>query len=1426
MSHSQPTIGQRDPRRAAPGAMILLGCLWLLLLAVPRLAVAGTCGNGLLDAGESCDDGNLVAGDCCTPTCQLVVCNATTVNPISWTELGPFDLGGRITALAVDPNDSAHLFAGTPAGGLWDSSDGGQHWTSVAPWLGTVPISALAFDPNSAGTILAGTGGITDGGSVEPGIGILRSTDGGASWQESADGQSLRYVSALLFWAQEPGRVLAASDLGVQLSLDGGLTFSDQLGGDAISALVRDPFSAEALFAAGRRSLYRSDDRGATWQTVSDWPLLVGDVNGAGTVALALSGQTPGLLYATVQVLAGFNQTDRVLLLRSTDGGQSFSLLTTAPDFCPDVESCGYAQALAIDPLDDQRLLIGGDRLYRSTDGATTWTALGSDPWDIHEIRLTTNGGWIAASGGVSELNAAWTSASARNVGLAATRVLALDASADLPPELLVGSADSGLQRGVGATPTWSLLHGNRSAIGVVRFDPFVADRIFLSEWRGGIYRSIDDGATFQLIEQGLDLAQPSVDRLPIEPSSLLLDTLYTGRLQLFESIDAGLNWTTFSELGSPEILEVAASPVDSDRVYFTLRQGGALYKRDNIDTGLLPVDADPGLQLTSIYLDPAAENVIYLGGVDTASRQGRAFKSFDFGVNWDDITPQDLPAVHDLVKDPYGVLFAATADGIWRSGNDGFTWSRFDQGLTAVGVQALRVADGSLFAGTVGRGVFRLSLGELTAIDTIPPGQQLLVDGQLVSTPYFGIWPAGIEHQVETYLLQTADSRQEFVAWSDGGAQAHALTGTGSNTALTAAIRQLFRLRTDAPPPVGGTILSEPPSADGFYEAGSFVSLIAQPAPDHRFTGFTGNLNGSQSILGFAVIDQPRAVSANFEPLRLEIKTEPPGLAVRVDGTTAKSPVVRTWDSGSQHSVAVDEFVDVDPTVPEIFVFDHWSDLRPRQHTLLVRRDTFLTDLTAHYIPTVRSMVVKRGTSRRVRSAGLRDAPRQAGLEIGSDPGASVPAAVQLVRGTIDGVVTTEFALAAAEPRLTTHAFVYGGSGANAASGGRPASQTRVVLFNPFPQASSVDLLLRDSSGGAIVARPGAVTVPAHGWRNLILNDELLLPDPYAGMLSIFATSALVVSVQTVQENLRPTTFLDPLVSARFLAGDQGMPRFAQVQVLLPTAGTTHRLALFNPHPVAITGSVDLLDSSGAPLALVGAGAASITYNIPLGGYLLWEFEVAGSVAGAPPTAQVRIHADKSEATPLVQLVEEQTVGSSASGPLLLPRSLPPSRRGTAFLAPVDLSRRDSGLVLTNRNPASVAVAVTLRDLDGATVASTSLNIAAEEQVAVLAGVLFPAVGANFRGTLLATATPALEGVAVTYALNGRGEILAAGFPALDPNGRTAPELPRYFPFAIDGDSWSAEWWLFNRAERARSAQFFFYGPQGARTYLEMETP
>src|SRR5260221_11189681 len=56
---------------------------------------------------------------------------ALGLSPGTWSAAGPTNIGGRLTALAVDPNDSNHVWAGAAAGGVFESRDAGDTWTPV-----------------------------------------------------------------------------------------------------------------------------------------------------------------------------------------------------------------------------------------------------------------------------------------------------------------------------------------------------------------------------------------------------------------------------------------------------------------------------------------------------------------------------------------------------------------------------------------------------------------------------------------------------------------------------------------------------------------------------------------------------------------------------------------------------------------------------------------------------------------------------------------------------------------------------------------------------------------------------------------------------------------------------------------------------------------------------------------------------------------------------------------------------------------------------------------------------------------------------------------------------------------------------------------------------------------------------------------------
>ncbi len=279
----------------------------------------------------------------------------------AWAPLGPppARLDGPIFALAVDPADGHHLLAGTSAGDLLRSLDGGASWKAVR--TGGRGVSALAFDPGRPGVALAGTRG----------AGVWLSGDGGVSWQQQPGGET-RAVRAFAFLK---GAVLAGTDQGVFVSRNGALWTPAGLAQVRISALAAagDTVVAggDATQGAEPMPLYVSGDGGQSWAPA---PGLTG-ADGASAVAgssmvTALSAPAgPGR-----PLLMGTNAG----LFASPDPGVGWQQLTGSGAL-PAVD----CTALGAAPRHPERLYAASDGggsdqggLWVSTDGGAHFVAL------------------------------------------------------------------------------------------------------------------------------------------------------------------------------------------------------------------------------------------------------------------------------------------------------------------------------------------------------------------------------------------------------------------------------------------------------------------------------------------------------------------------------------------------------------------------------------------------------------------------------------------------------------------------------------------------------------------------------------------------------------------------------------------------------------------------------------------------------------------------------------------------------------------------------------------------------------------------------------------------------------------------------------------------------------------------------------------
>jgi len=98
--------------------------------------------------------------------------------------MGPTNINGRITSIAVDPSNNQRMYA-TSVGGIWRSQDGGRRWERVSDdFLATV-FASSAVNPGNTSEVFAGAGDPNYHGSAT-GTGIWKSTSQGApgSWSK------------------------------------------------------------------------------------------------------------------------------------------------------------------------------------------------------------------------------------------------------------------------------------------------------------------------------------------------------------------------------------------------------------------------------------------------------------------------------------------------------------------------------------------------------------------------------------------------------------------------------------------------------------------------------------------------------------------------------------------------------------------------------------------------------------------------------------------------------------------------------------------------------------------------------------------------------------------------------------------------------------------------------------------------------------------------------------------------------------------------------------------------------------------------------------------------------------------------------------------------------------------------------------------
>ncbi|MBC6996344.1 glycosyl hydrolase [Neolewinella lacunae] len=301
--------------------------------------------------------------------------------------VGPAFVAGRISDIAVHPNNDNLWYVGVASGGVWKTRNAGITWEPIFDNEGTYATGCITIDPLNPSTVWVGTGENVGGRHIAFGDGIYRSTDGGKKWQNMGLKTS-EHISKIIVhpansnvvWVAAQGPLWSSGgDRGVFKTTDGGKTWKKVLGGSewtGATDLLLDPRNPDLLYAAtwdrhrtvaaylggGPGSgIHRSRDGGETWEKLSAGL----PSSNLGKIGLAISPQQPDVVYAAITL-------DRRTggIWRSANQGANWNKMS-------DVVSGGtgphYYQELYASPHAFDRLYLMDVRIQISEDGGKTF---------------------------------------------------------------------------------------------------------------------------------------------------------------------------------------------------------------------------------------------------------------------------------------------------------------------------------------------------------------------------------------------------------------------------------------------------------------------------------------------------------------------------------------------------------------------------------------------------------------------------------------------------------------------------------------------------------------------------------------------------------------------------------------------------------------------------------------------------------------------------------------------------------------------------------------------------------------------------------------------------------------------------------------------------------------------------------------------
>lgn len=639
---------------------------------------------------------------------------------------------GRVSVVKDDPNNSNIWWAGAAAGGLWKTTNKGQSWTTNTDNiqnLTTLGISDIIIDPSNSNIMYIGTGDRDATNTY--GVGILKSTNGGTSWNTTGFSYGVNsyvIVNRMVINPTNTNKLIAATNNGIYVTTDGGANWNRTLTNNCkdIKLKPNDPNTVYATIYKNPSEFYKSTDGGSNWTKITSG-LPSSNIR---RIEIAVTPDANNNVY----LLACNNSYALRGVYLSTDSGDNFSLLSDTPNMLSGDKDGGgtggqgwYDLTIAVPADDKNTIFIGGIVVWKTTNLGTDWKL--NTFWypisntetihaDQHYFHFAKDGTFLVGNdGGVYSSTNKGTDWDYKSDGMGITQCYKISTSQTTLDFFLLGSQDNGsmLKKKNG---DWDDVLGGDGMYCLI--DPTNDAKMYASVQYGNpIAKSTNSGATWKRINDtnnndeydDIDETGAWVTPYALDPTNT--DVMYLGMNSMWKSTNGGTNFTKIVVGNSSKFEEMYVPDKNNNYVYAS--SSNQFFRSVNKGNNWSEVSRPGNQTISHFCVHPDNENILWATNSGWNSTN-KVFYSTDGGDNWTNISTglPNLPVnCVTFQKNMNNRVYIGTDIGIYYKDDNSNGWVYFSSGLPNVIVNDIVIneSQGRMYAGTYGRGVWYIDI-------------------------------------------------------------------------------------------------------------------------------------------------------------------------------------------------------------------------------------------------------------------------------------------------------------------------------------------------------------------------------------------------------------------------------------------------------------------------------------------------------------------------------------------------------------------------------------------------------------------------------------------------------------------------------------------------------------------------------------------